>query len=101
MILTIENDTRVWTGTITANLDTINANRFAKEMQPLLENADKEIILDCSGMEYICSSGLRQLLTLRKEVGAKGGRLTIVHINDNVRHIFQITGFFQLFDIRD
>ena len=101
MILTIENDTRVWTGTITANLDTINANRFAKEMQPLLENADKEIILDCSGMEYSSSSGLRQLLTLRKEVGIQGGRLTIVPISEDVRHLCQLTGVFKLGDIRD
>lgn len=82
-------------------LDTVNAVVFEKEMKPLVENADKEIVLDCKELEYISSSGLRQLLTLRKAVDAKGGKMVILHINDELRNIFTITGFFALFDIRN
>ena len=69
-------------------------------MQPLVDNADKNIVLDCTNLEYISSSGLRLFLTLRKAVAAKGGSLVIKHINDEIRNVFTLTGFFSLFDIR-
>ncbi|MCI5581075.1 MAG: STAS domain-containing protein [Phocaeicola plebeius] len=101
MTLTIQNEGNVWTGIVAGRLDTVNAVVFEKEMKPLVENADKEIVLDCKELEYISSSGLRQLLTLRKAVDAKGGKMVILHINDELRNIFTITGFFALFDIRN
>ncbi|MDD6892230.1 MAG: STAS domain-containing protein [Bacteroidales bacterium] len=101
MTLTIKNEGNVWTGIVAGRLDTVNAVVFEKEMKPLVENADKEIVLDCKELEYISSSGLRQLLTLRKAVDAKGGKMVILHINDELRNIFTITGFFALFDIRN
>ena len=101
MTLTIKNEGNVWTGIVAGRLDTVNAVVFEKEMKPLVENADKEIVLDCKELEYISSSGLRQLLTLLKAVDAKGGKMVILHINDELRNIFTITGFFALFDIRN
>ncbi len=100
MELLISNKKDIFTGVITGRLDTVNAEQFAKDMQPLMENADKEIVLDCSGLEYISSSGLRHFLTLRKKVAEQGGKMVITHINNEIRSIFTITGFFQLFDIR-
>lgn len=100
MTLTIKNENDTLTGVIAGRLDTLNAVQFEKEMQPLVEHADKNISLDCTDLEYISSSGLRQFLTLRKAVDEKGGHLVIMHINDELRNIFTITGFFALFDIR-
>ncbi len=85
---------------ISGRLDTVNAAQCEKDFQPLKENADKEIILDCTELEYISSSGLRLFLSLRKETQAKGGSLIVEHINDDIRNVFTITGFFKLFDIR-
>ncbi|MDO4160726.1 MAG: STAS domain-containing protein [Prevotellaceae bacterium] len=100
MTLTIKNEGDVWTGVIEGRLDTVNAVQFEKDMQPLMDNADKEIVLDCTNLEYISSSGLRQFLALRKTVKAKGGKMFIAHINEELRNIFTITGFFALFDFR-
>ncbi len=93
-----ENDTYLCT--LTGQLDTAAAAQFSKDMQPLIDNADKEIQLDCTNLDYISSTGLRLFLTLRKAVEQKGGKLIILHINDELRKIFTITGFFPLFDIR-
>ena len=86
--------------TIEGRLDTANAVEAEKSLAPLKEYADKEIELDCTTLEYISSSGLRILLALRKDVDAKGGKLIVKHINDSIRNVFTITGFFKLFDIR-
>ena len=40
-------------------LDTPAAVKAQQEIAPLLENADKTIIIDCTQLEYISSSGLR------------------------------------------
>lgn len=85
---------------IIGRLDTINAAKCEKDFLPLKENADKEVVLDCTKLEYISSSGLRFFLSLRKEVQAKGGNLVIENINDDIRNVFTITGFIKLFDIR-
>ena len=45
---------------VSGRLDTPAAVKAQTEITPLLENADKEIILDCKDMEYISSSGLHQ-----------------------------------------
>jgi len=85
---------------VNGRLDTPAAVKAQQEIAPLLENADKEIILDCSNMEYISSSGLRLFLTIRKEAGAKGGKVIIRNINEDIKKVFMMTGFFNLFEIQ-
>ena len=101
MTLDIKEHQGGLTATITGRLDTPSAVKAQQEITPLLENADKEIILDCEKLEYISSSGLRLFLTLRKETSAKGGKVIIENINDEIRKVFMMTGFFNLFEIRN
>ena len=82
-------------------LDTPAAVKAQQEVEPLIENADKTIILDCTNLDYISSSGLRLFLTIRKEAGAKGGKVIIENINEEIRKVFMMTGFYNLFDIRN
>ncbi len=89
-----------YTAILNGRLDTPAAVKVQQDMAPLLENADKEIILDCTNLEYISSSGLRLFLTLRKETASKGGKVIIEHINDDIKKVFMMTGFFNLFEIR-
>ena len=88
------------TAIVSGRLDTPAAVKAQQEIVPLLENADKEIILDCQKLEYISSSGLRLFLTIRKETAAKGGKVFIENINDEIKKVFMMTGFFNLFEIR-
>ena len=83
---------------ISGRLDTANSQLFAVEMQPLMDGADKHIVLDCSQLEFISSSGLRLLLMLRKQTIAQGGNITIKGVNDAVKQVFTITGFYALFN---
>lgn len=88
------------TATIIGRLDTPSAVKAQQEIGPLLENADKEIILDCEQLQYISSSGLRLFLSIRKEVAAKGGKVVVEHINDDIKKVFTMTGFIKLFEVR-
>ena len=86
---------------LNGRLDTPAAIKAQQEIGPLLENADKEIVFDCTNLEYISSSGLRLFLTIRKEASVKGGKVIIENINDEIRKVFMMTGFFNLFEIRN
>jgi len=94
-----END-GILTGILSGYIDTATAEQVGKDMQPLLEQANRNIEIDCSNLDYISSSGLRLLLALRKQVAADGGSMVIKNINDEIRKVFTLTGFFKLFDIR-
>ena len=100
MIFEINEQNGGYTATVSGRLDTPAAVKAQQEILPLLENADKAITLDCKDLEYISSSGLRLFLTIRKEVAAKGGTITIQNINEDIKKVFMMTGFFNLFDIR-
>lgn len=85
---------------LTGRLDTAASEQFARDMNPLLEQAHRNIELDLAGLEYISSSGLSLLLTLLKQVNSKGGQLTLKNLNESIREVFTMTGFFRLFNIR-
>jgi len=91
-------------GTVTTRLvgrlDTPASAEVSREIQPLLDHADKTIVLDCSEMSYISSSGLRIFLTIRKAVAAQGGKVVVKGLSSEIRQVFMMTGFLQLFEIQ-
>lgn len=99
MELTITDNGDKLVGILNGRLDTVCAEQFSRDMQPLMDAADRDILLDCAALEYISSSGLRLFLTLRKQVAAKGGKLTLRSLNEDVQEVFTLTGFSNLFDI--
>lgn len=98
MTLTIlETESNTLTGVFSGRLDTAAAIQIANEIQPLLDHADRNIILDCNNLEFISSSGLRLLLTLHKAAKAKGGTITLKGVSENVMEVLNITKFSTLF----
>ena len=81
-------------------LDTAAAVQTAEDVKPLLEVSNREIILECSQLEYISSSGLRIFLSIRKEAAAHGSKVIVRNINADIRQVFMMTGFISLFEIQ-
>ena len=81
-------------------MDTPGAQEIAPQMNALAEEADKTIILDCTDLSYISSSGLRIFLTLRKAALDKKGKIIVCNICDSIRSVFMMTGFLHLFEIQ-
>ena len=89
----------------TAKLIGLRATPAAHECAPALgarqEKAGGTIILDCKQLTYISSSGLRIFLTLRKAAVAKGGKVIVRSICPDIRNVFVMTGFLNLFEMED
>ena len=81
-------------------LDTPASQEIAPQMDALKDEAAGTIMLDCTQLSYISSSGLRIFLTLRKAAADKGGKVIVRNISDEIRSVFMMTGFLNLFEIR-
>ena len=85
--------------TLNGRIDTTNADRFQQEITPLMQGDKPDIEMDCSGMEYTSSQGLRMFLMLQKSVMARGGSLMLRNMRPQVREVFDITGFSNIIKI--
>lgn len=82
---------------IGGRLDTTTAPELEKEMENLLVDA-KELVFDMTELEYISSAGLRVLLKAQKLMSAQGD-MKIIHVNESITEVFEITGLLDVFTI--
>ena len=100
MEVTITRENGEVTARLVGRLDTPASQEIAPQMNALAEEAGGTIILDCSELAYISSSGLRIFITLRKAAAAKGGKVIVRSISNEIRSVFMMTGFLNLFEIQ-
>jgi anti-sigma B factor antagonist len=81
-------------------LDTAASPETEKAMQPLNNCENKDIIIDCTNLEYISSSGLRIFLSVLKNTKPKGCHVYISGLNDDLKAVFTMTGFINLFEFK-
>lgn len=81
-------------------LDTAAAPQTEKDMEPLANCEGRDIILDCTRLEYISSSGLRLFLSVLKTAKPKGSHVYITGMNADLRSVFSMTGFINLFEFK-
>ena len=58
----------------------------------------KELILDCSALEYVSSAGLRVILKAQKRMNVQGG-MKLIGVNETIMEVFYITGFADILTI--
>lgn len=81
-------------------LDTAAAIKTEQDVKPLYENTGLDVILDCTALEYISSSGLRIFLNILKHAKPQGRHVYIQGINNELRTVFAMTGFTSLFEFK-
>lgn len=79
-------------------LDTVTSPELESKLREVLDGVG-ELTLDLEKLDYISSSGLRVLLTAQKAMTGRGD-MTITHVKDIIREIFEITGFSEILTIR-
>lgn len=99
MVATIQELENQYVATLKGELDTAAAVEAEQVLKPLYNSDGRDIIIDCTELEYIASSGLRILISILKGAKAKGSKVTIRNLNDDIRNVFRLTGFINLFEI--
>jgi anti-anti-sigma factor len=86
---------------IEGRIDTTNFNGFETEINLLFNSGEKNIVFNCSGLNYISSSGLRVFLLTQKKSISLNGKLHLCCLQPTIKEIFDISGFSTIFKIFD
>ena len=58
----------------------------------------KELVLDCTALEYVSSAGLRVILKAQKLMNTQG-TMKLTNVNETIMEVFDITGFADILTI--
>ena len=85
---------------LAGRLEATQAPELTATIQKSLREGAPSLILDCCGMNYVASMGLRCFLMAQNETRGAGGQLIFFGLNDNVRSVFSVTGFDKIVRVR-
>ena len=92
---TIENGKAVFS--LEGRLDTVTAPELEASLQEALVETTN-LVLDFEKLDYISSAGLRVLLSAQKIINNQG-TMKVIHVNDTIMEIFEVTGFNEILTI--
>ena len=82
---------------IVGRLDTTTAPELEATIDGCVAGI-KELVLDCSELEYVSSAGLRVILKAQKLMNAQG-EMKLTNVNETIMEVFDITGFADILTI--
>ena len=91
-----ENGTEL-TVALEGRLDTTTAPELEADLKNSLDGLTV-LILDFEKLEYISSAGLRVLLSAQKVMNRQG-EMKVLHVNETILDIFEVTGFSDILTI--
>ena len=83
---------------ITGRVTSENSETLKGFLQELGKR-EQRVLIDCSALEYISSTGLGALLVLLKLIQNKNGILRLFCVSPRIVEVFKISGFDKLFPI--
>ena len=58
----------------------------------------EELIMDLERLDYVSSAGLRVFLKIQKVMNTQGS-MKVIHVNETIMEVFDITGFVDILTI--
>ena len=75
---------------LTGSLDTATSPELESQLSPILATQIKNIAFDLAGLKFISSAGLRVFSATRKTLTGRGGEVTFVNMQPQIREVFEI-----------
>jgi anti-sigma B factor antagonist len=86
---------------ISGRLDASTVNILERALYRAMAPGTKVVVVDLGEITYISSSGLRVLLTARRQVRERGGDILLCSLSPSVRDVLNMVGFTALFSVFD
>lgn len=87
----------VLTVTLTGNVTGTNAPELETEIYEVLEQLHPDaVVIDCDGVEYMSSSGLRVILRVRQNVD----QTSLIRVHPEFYEILETTGFTEMMEVQ-
>lgn len=83
------------------DLDIYNNKKFKEKLADIYEDLDKDIVVDCTKLEYIDSTGLGSFISLLKLTRDEEKEITVKNLKKNIKKVFKITDLDKLFNLGD
>ena len=83
---------------ISGNIDTVTAPELDAKLQENISDV-KDLVLDFAAVDYISSAGLRVILMANQQMEDVDGNMTVKNVNEDVRDVFEMTGFDSLLNL--
>ncbi|OZI63393.1 STAS domain-containing protein [Bordetella genomosp. 11] len=80
-------------------INSANAAAVESELLSHVDNGERKLVLDLSGLDYISSAGLRVMLLVAKRLKQQAGALALCGIQPHVREVFDISGFLAILTV--
>lgn len=75
---------------LTGSLDTATAPELERQLAPVLAGPVKDIVFDLAQLKFISSAGLRVFSSTRKVLKERGGQASFVHMQPQIKEVFEI-----------
>lgn len=84
---------------VIGRVDSTNATELGNAMDKAVDDGKSNLVLDLSGVEYMSSAGLREMVRVLKRVKRVGGDLRIANPSERVREVLELAGLDSVFEI--
>jgi anti-sigma B factor antagonist len=84
---------------IIGRVDSSNAAELGNALDKSVDDGRSNLVLDLSGVEYMSSAGLREMVRVLKRVKRTGGDLRIANPSDRVKEVLELAGLDTIFEI--
>lgn len=74
-------------------VDASSAPDLEKAMMAEIAEGGEAVVLDLGLTRYMSSAGLRVVLVVARELQARKGRFAVCSLNDEVKELFEVSGF--------
>jgi anti-sigma B factor antagonist len=101
MEITVRDEGHATLVRMSGELDAVTSPRLSEELDRLLTDGRRRLVLDLEEVTLIDSSGLSALVRLLKQVRGQGGRLGLAALQPSVRRVFDLTRLALSFDLYD
>lgn len=86
---------------LNGRLDALAAPALEERLAAIVERGETRVVLDCAGMAYVSSAGLRALLIGARSLQQKGGTLAIAALQPDCRAVMEASGFLSVLPCHD
>ncbi|SFV97239.1 anti-sigma factor antagonist [Chlamydia abortus] len=78
-------------------LDGISSPEVQENISQFLSSGIKNIVLDCTNLDYMSSAGIRVLLQSYHQVGKHAGKIVLTCVPKTIEQTLYVTGFLSYF----
>ncbi|MBP7933726.1 MAG: STAS domain-containing protein [Phycisphaerae bacterium] len=74
---------------------------FRRELLSLIDQGHLNLVIDLDGVSMIDSKGLAIFMLCYKSLSAKGGKLTVLTSDQDLRYLFKVMRMDEMFTVTD